>query len=314
MEQMFRALGERNRLRIVLILERGPLSVGEITWVVGLSQSNASHHLKLLSDAGVVLRRGEKGWVFYGINWNDPLVAAIVRIAAGERASLSCSRPDMRRLSVMYRERRNRSIEFFGALGQQWNQIRESLPPPSVYMDTLTRLLGTRETLLEVGVGTGHMIPLLARHAQSVLGVDNSPEMLAAAEKSATAQGLSNRVEFRLGEAEHLPLGDGSVDGVLMHFMLHHAGNPRDAVKEASRVLNASGSLVLAEFTGHTAESLRSRHGDLWPGFTPDELKQWGGEAGLSPDFEMIVEEHSMMVLSMSKGDNHEEQQRFSGG
>ena len=72
MERILHALADRNRLRIVLILERGPLSAGEIALVLGLSQSNASHHLKRLTEAGIVHRRGERGWAFYGINTDEP--------------------------------------------------------------------------------------------------------------------------------------------------------------------------------------------------------------------------------------------------
>ncbi len=58
MEKVFSALGERNRLRMALILQNGPLNVSEIASVLGLSQSNASHHLKLLLDSGVLARSG----------------------------------------------------------------------------------------------------------------------------------------------------------------------------------------------------------------------------------------------------------------
>jgi DNA-binding transcriptional ArsR family regulator len=115
MERIFHALGDRNRLRIALILSRGPLSVGEIASVLGLSQSNASHHLKQLSDAGIVRRRGERGWAFYGINPDDPVVSGLLKTLTENREALSCSGADLRRLSALYHERQNRSREFFGA-------------------------------------------------------------------------------------------------------------------------------------------------------------------------------------------------------
>lgn len=304
MERIFRALGDRNRLRMVLILERGPLSVGEISSVLGLSQSNSSHHLRQLTDAGIVRRRGQRGWAFYGLNPDEPAVTELVRVIAANRGAVSSSAGDMRMLSALYRERRNRSREFFGALGEQWDKVRESLPPPSAYIDTLTGLVGSPDTLLEVGVGTGHLIPLLSKLSRRVVGVDNSPEMLRTAAVAVESLGLASRVEFRLGEAEHLPLGDSSVDGVLMHFMLHHAGNPRDAVHEAARVLRGRGRLVLVELARHSSDSFRHRHGDLWPGFTPGELTGWAVEAGLLPAFESVNEEHSILIMSFTKGDN----------
>lgn len=303
MERIFHALGDRNRLRIALILSRGPLSVGEIASVLGLSQSNASHHLKQLSDAGIVRRRGERGWAFYGINPDEPVVSGLLKTITENREALSCSGADLRRLSALYHERQNRSREFFGALGEQWNLVRESLPSLDVYRDALVEMLGSPDTLLEIGVGAGHMIPFLTGVSGKVVGVDNSPEMLDAAARSAREKGLAARVDLRLGEAEHLPLGDGSVDAAIMHFMLHHAGNPGEALLEASRVIRGNGRLVLVEFTGHSSDSFRQRHGDLWPGFPPEEILVWCRDAGLIRKGTKVFEEHSMMILSFEKGE-----------
>lgn len=305
MERIFKALGDGNRLRIALILERGPLSVGEITSVLGLSQSNVSHHLKKLSEAGVVYRRGERGWVFYGIDRGDPAVADIIGVIAARRGAVTASEADFRRLSALYRERRSRSREFFAALGDRWAKVRETLPPPDTYMERLASALGAPKVLLEVGIGAGHMIPFLCRIARRVVGVDNSPEMLSEAAAAAFSLGLASRVETRLGEAEHLPLGDGSVDAVLMHFMLHHAGNPRDAMMEAGRVLSPEGVLVVVEFTGPSTDSFRHSHGDLWPGFTREELTTWCLPAGLFPEDGVKMQDSSMMISVFRKGENH---------
>ena len=55
-DRVFRALADRNRLRIVMILQRGPLTVNEISTVLGLTQPNTSRHLKALHEAGVLER------------------------------------------------------------------------------------------------------------------------------------------------------------------------------------------------------------------------------------------------------------------
>jgi DNA-binding transcriptional ArsR family regulator len=64
---MFRLLGEPNRLSIVASCLEGPLSVGEITSRLGLSQSLVSHHLRLLRAARL-LKAGRRGkQMFYSI-------------------------------------------------------------------------------------------------------------------------------------------------------------------------------------------------------------------------------------------------------
>lgn len=65
--EMFRLLGEPNRLGLVANCLDGPLSVGELTGRLGLSQSLVSHHLRLLRAARLLrtVRRGKQ--VFYSI-------------------------------------------------------------------------------------------------------------------------------------------------------------------------------------------------------------------------------------------------------
>lgn len=62
--EIFRALADPTRLRIVALLRRMELSVGELAQVLGQSQPRVSRHVKILVDAGVTVRRREGSWVF----------------------------------------------------------------------------------------------------------------------------------------------------------------------------------------------------------------------------------------------------------
>jgi len=79
---ILKALADLNRFRIVALLSRGELCVGEIEYVLGLSQTNVSRHLERLRHAGLVVSRKSAQWVYYGIP-NDlfsskPAIAALV--------------------------------------------------------------------------------------------------------------------------------------------------------------------------------------------------------------------------------------------
>lgn len=68
LSQIFRALAVEGRIRILyLIAHAGELSVSDLTEAMGLSQSSVSHHLKLLSDAGIIGRRQMGTWAYYSI-------------------------------------------------------------------------------------------------------------------------------------------------------------------------------------------------------------------------------------------------------
>src|ERR1700727_2412524 len=70
--EMLRAAGEPTRLRILALLRREELAVGELTRVLGQSQPRVSRHLKLLTDAGLVERFPDGAWVFYRLAGAGP--------------------------------------------------------------------------------------------------------------------------------------------------------------------------------------------------------------------------------------------------
>jgi DNA-binding transcriptional ArsR family regulator len=304
METVFRALAERNRLRIALLLEMGPLNVTEIVSVLGLSQSNASHHLKLLLDAGVVHRSGQANWAFYSKSKGEPFISGLVSSAFKNRNELSGFQEDMSRLALCYKTRSETSREFFDSMGETgWRGISESIPRSSEYLPFIREHSGRRQLILEVGTGDGNMIPFLLSLSAKVLAVDNSREMLNTALKFITARKLNTRVELRLGEAEHLPACDSMAGCVFMHMVLHHSGNPSQAIKEAARVLLPGGVLLIVDLTEHSSEEFLIRQGDFWPGFTKERLREFVAEAGLSLKAEGIFNKGTVLAVAGMKGD-----------
>ncbi len=275
MENVFRALSEKNRLRITLLLEMGPLNVSEIVSVLGLSQSNVSHHLKLLLDSGIVLRSGRANWVFYSRKKGNQMVTELVKAAFNNRFELSGFRDDMTRLALCHGLRRDTSKEFFDSVGEDgMKNLLKNLPQTDEYLPFIKNYLGTKELILEVGTGGGTMIPFLIDSAVRVLAVDNSREMLGRALKFVTAMKINQRVELRLGDAEHLPAGDSMVGAVFMHMLLHHSGDPAQAVQEAARVLKPGGTLIVVDLTEHSNSVFKEEQGDLWPGFSIERINE----------------------------------------
>jgi demethylmenaquinone methyltransferase/2-methoxy-6-polyprenyl-1,4-benzoquinol methylase len=103
------------------------------------------------------------------------------------------------------------------------------------------------DRVLDVATGTGMVAAeLLARADCSVVGIDQSAEMLSAARARFAASG--SRVELVEGEAEALPFADGSFDAVTFTYLLRYVEDPRATVLELARVLRPGGRIASLEF------------------------------------------------------------------
>jgi DNA-binding transcriptional ArsR family regulator len=93
--KLFRGLGDPSRLAILAALDPAPRTVGEIVVATGLTQPNASNHLRCLSECGLVLREAKGRHALYRLA--DPRVAALLRDADALLAAVATGVPDCER-------------------------------------------------------------------------------------------------------------------------------------------------------------------------------------------------------------------------
>jgi demethylmenaquinone methyltransferase/2-methoxy-6-polyprenyl-1,4-benzoquinol methylase len=114
----------------------------------------------------------------------------------------------------------------------------------------VSRVEGTPDQrILDVASGTGAVaIELARRYGCSVVGIDQSPEMLAAGRRRVAAAGVGGLVRLEQGRAESLPFEDESFDAVTFTYLLRYVDDPAATLRELARVLRPGGKLASLEF------------------------------------------------------------------
>lgn len=275
----FKALADPCRLRLAAILLRGEFTVQELTRILGMGQSRISRHLKILSEAGILDVKRQGTWSYYRAGTDNRLFAAIRPVLEQELAALPEQARDLAAVAAVLEERRQRSREFFDRHARQWDDLARTLLPVPDYRHHLVALVPDGATLVEVGTGTGGLLMDLAARADTVIGVDHSPAMLAEARQRLADSGATG-IDLRLGEMTHLPLPDGSAGCVLLNMVLHHAPDPPEVLAEIRRVLQPGGLLLIADLARHERETAREQLADQWLGFEEGELTGWLKQAG----------------------------------
>jgi len=285
---VLRALADPTRLRIVRLLTRMELAVGELAQVLGQSQPRVSRHIRILVEAELAERRREGSWVFLRSATAAPLTQLIdTLLDSGERgdaAFAAQAEADRLRLGQIRSARESRAADWFARHADEWDTLRSLHSADGPVEAALGGLLASAPIgrLLDVGTGTGRMAELLEPLADSVAALDNSPEMLRLAR--ARLQRLApGRIELVQGDFAALPFADGVFDTVLFHQVLHYAQAPEMVLAEAARVTRDGGRIAIVDFAAHDREELRDRHAHARLGFADEQIAALLHEAGFTP-------------------------------
>lgn len=281
---IFKAIGEETRLRVMALLLRGELTVTELTQILGQSQPRVSRHLKILSDAGLVEKFREGSWVFYRAAPTTTGAEAVFDVLRGLDASEDRVVARDREKFQQSREARAKlAAQYFEENAADWEKVRRLHLPEREIEKRMLALFGAEKVdlFVDLGAGAGRMLELFSGVYAQGVGFDLSREMLAVARANLERAGVAH-AQVRLGDLFAVPLDSGAADVVCVHQVLHFLADPGAAVAEAARLLKPGGRLLISDFAPHDLEFLRERHAHRRLGFSDDEVRSWCRASGLA--------------------------------
>lgn len=259
-------LADPTRLRILCLLQHGPLSVVELQEILGMGQSRISTQLSILKLEGLVSdKRSGKHNVY-----RSEMPEELYQLATRAAAEMPESQQDLSAVKHLLRKRKDVARAYFDQLagkfgrhyvpGRSWKALAEGL------LKVMSPWV-----IADLGAGEGTLTLLLAQRASQVIAVDISPRMVEFGTKLVQEHGLAH-VEFRLGEIEDVPIDDSSVDLAVLSQALHHAEEPQRAISEAARILRPGGRVMILDLLRHQFTQAHELYADRWLGFLESEL------------------------------------------
>jgi ArsR family transcriptional regulator len=272
-------LSDSTRLRLLRLLERNELGVAELCDVLQLPQSTVSRHLKVLSDQGWAQSRRQGTNHLYQLLLDElePSARKLWILAREQSEQWQTGQHDAQRLQRLLAERQSDSQAFFASAAEHWDKLRDEYYGHTFTTHALLALLPPESVVADLGCGTGRVAALLAPYAGRVIGVDNSPAMLKAAQRRTAA---AANVELRLGNLEDLPIEPATCDAALLLLGLTYLPAPAAVLREALRVLRPGGRLVIVDLLVHDREDFRKQMDQRWPGFAPAAIESMLQDAG----------------------------------
>jgi SAM-dependent methyltransferase len=309
---LFRLLGDEDRLRLLALCDADELTVGELAQLLGESQPQITRKTQPLRDAGLLHERRDGTRILLRTEGRRD---AVVTAALEAGRSLCLADGQLAKVPAIVAEREEASRKFFaeakaGTLPAAAESCDEALRALVPLTSLLTPLLPGHALAVDLGTGEGALLPLLSPLYDRVIAVDRSAARLARAAERIRSLGLPN-VRLREATVDDTDLAReaaraGGADLVTLVRVLHHAARPQDVVASATRLLRPGGHLVVVDHLPHNDERMREQ-GHVWLGFDPAKLRQLIADAGLTEiaPVSFRSHEHPPLQLAVGRLPNH---------
>lgn len=263
---LFTAISDEMRLKILMLLDQAEFTVNEIKDILDIHQSNASRHLSKLSACNLLKDRRDGIKAYYGLSEELLLSARVLSIIRDAYNQLPDHEIIQCRAVQKLDERTDKTKGQIHKLDQAGGSLKAQI-------SLFSKLMYQFKNAVDIGCGEGGDLSLmLANRCQHVTSLDYEPKVISGLQRILKQKGIEN-VTPKVADMTQTGLPSDFADLVLMSQVLHHATDPRLALKEAIRILKPKGTLALLDLAQHKEESFRTTHGHIWLGFDSKQLE-----------------------------------------
>jgi len=275
-----KAMGDSLRMQILKVLGESSFGVLELSQIFEMKQSGMSHHLKTLANAKLVTTQREGNSIFYRrslantFNVTQQIFLTIDDVQLDDHVTTN--------LNIIEQERELNSQAFFAKHAGDFKQQQDLIAKYSSYQslcEEMMRSINANKTqALEIGPGEGEFLQALSKQYKNVLALDISNALLDVAKKNSAEHSLNN-IEFKLEDINNIE--NPFADLIVMNMVLHHIVRPQAFMLQAANLLNANGHLMITDLCQHDQQWAKENCGDVWLGFSQEQLESWAHKAGL---------------------------------
>ena len=235
--KLFKALSERLRLRILALLNHSPLSVGELVQILDQSQSTISHHIKTLSQLGLIEYEKKGNLNLYRIIKHPHLPEAFLATWQKKEQLFSELIEFKSDYSLLLRTLDEREAKGIPKDWQSWRKLQPDLP---FTYELALRGIKKSGTAIDIGCGDGNFMQVISSTFEHLIGIDLSTKQLHTAAKRKQGHLLQ-------ADAMFLPISDNVVESVFYRMVLQFLPQPNLSLAEGIRVLKTGGRISIID-------------------------------------------------------------------
>lgn len=236
--KLFKVLSEPIRLRILALIKSTALSVSELVEILGQSQSNVSHHIKLLTELDLIDSQKKGNLNLYKLKTRLDLPDYLQEIFSNLDETLkeiSDAIHDHEKMLTILASRKQRGF------AEDWNNWRQIQPDlPHTFELALNGKIQSG-LALDIGCGDGQFMRDVANSFDNVIGIDISQEQLLRGSKNSKVAGLIK------ADGASLPFKENIFDTIYFRMSLNFFEEKERALSEALQTLKNPGRIAIID-------------------------------------------------------------------